>query len=247
MSEPIAADCRPQPGGEPSWAAYRTLARTCPKTLKTGLNLAFYRCFAIPGIARTLVDSGGITRRPTARAKATGAHLFRLLEEGFDTAAARETVRHLRAVHRGLPADDGAFAYVLGLFCVHPLRFAARYGPRPATAAERDAAYAFYAELGRRMELTGPPPDFEALAAFTDAYEARHARPTPEAQALWRAARQVFAERLPAPVAPLGPVLAECLLDEAVRTALGVGRRPRPLRAAAAAALRRYLARAERP
>ncbi|MFI2212922.1 oxygenase MpaB family protein [Streptomyces sp. NPDC020141] len=232
----------PYAPAEPDWAAYQRLARTSPKALKTGLNLAFYRCFAVPGIATALAASGGILRQPLTRAKATGLPLFQLLESGFDSPEARLAVRRLRAAHHGLPADDDAFVYVLGLFCVHPLRFMALYGPRPPTAAERAASHAFHAELGRRLGLTGVPADHDRLAEFVDAYEARSFRPTPEGRALWRSARSVFEQRLPGPLAPLGPLIAECLMDPSMRI-LGIGRRPAPLRALARAVVRRALAR----
>ncbi|WDN55364.1 DUF2236 domain-containing protein [Streptomyces clavuligerus] len=207
-----------------------------------GLNLAFYRCFAVPGIAAVLAGTGRMGSEPMARAKATGLPLFLLLDQGFDTPEARESLARLRAVHRGLPVGDDAFVYVLGLFCVHPLRFLDRCGPRPVTPAERDAAHAFYTALGHRMGLTGLPTGYQPLADFTDGYEARTFRPTPEGRALWRSARSVFAARLPRPVAGLGPLVAGCLMDPSPR-ASGLPRRPAPLRRAAEAAVRRLLAR----
>ncbi|GLF96418.1 oxygenase MpaB family protein [Streptomyces yaizuensis] len=242
MHEP---DTPRAPSAERPWTAYRDLVHTHPRTLRFGLNLAFYRCFAIPGIAAVLARSGAIAGDPLARAKATGLPLFRILATGFDDPGARESVERLRRVHHGLPVGDDAFVYVLGLFCVHPLRFLDRCGPRPATAAERDAAHTFYAALGDRLGVTGVPGSHDGLAAFTDAYEERFFRSTPEGRALWRSARSVFARRLPPPVAGLGPFVAECLMDPAMG-ALGIPRRPAPLRRATTALLRRHLAR-DRP
>ncbi|MER6915892.1 oxygenase MpaB family protein [Streptomyces sp. NPDC000594] len=235
----------PAAPGEGSWNAYRELVRSHPTALRFGLNLAFYRCFAVPEIATVLARSGGITGDPLARAKATGRPLFRVLESGFDDPGAEESLDRLRRVHHGLPVGDDAFVYVLGLFCVHPLRFLDRYGPRPATEAEREAAHTFYTALGRRIGITAPPAGHRALAAFTDAYEQRSFRPTPEGRALWRSARTVFARRLPAPVAGLGPLVAECLMDPSMG-ALGIPRRPAPLRWVTTTALRRHLARDRR-
>lgn len=237
-----SAPLRARASGEASWSAYQALTRAYPRTWKLGLNLAFYRCFAVPSIARVLTSTGRITGEPLVRAKATGAALFQVLDEGPDSETSLRVLEGLRRVHDGLPVDEDAFVYVLGLFCVHPLRFMAAYGPRRPTAAEEESAHAFHLLLGRRLGIGTVPGSYREFADAQDAYEERHFRESPEGLALWAASRRVFAERLPGPFSGIGPLLAEALMGTAA-PALGIPDRPRT-RAVAGRLLRRYLDRA---
>ncbi|WP_326578726.1 DUF2236 domain-containing protein [Actinacidiphila glaucinigra] len=226
---------------EAPWSTYQALTRACPRAWKLGLNLAFYRCFAVPSIARVLMSTGRITGEPLARAKATGAALFQVLEQGPDSETSLRVLDRLRRVHDGLPVDNDAYVYVLGLFCVHPLRFIAAYGPRRPTAAEEESAHAFYSLLAHRLGVEPVPATYGELADAQDAYEERFFRQTPEGLALWAASRQVFEERLPRPLSGLGPLLAEAFMGTAA-PALGIPDRPRT-RAVTGRLLRRYLSR----
>ncbi|MFF7212850.1 oxygenase MpaB family protein [Streptomyces sp. NPDC008238] len=243
MTDPGPHGTRALPGTPGSastpWSAYRALTRAYPRAWKLGLNLAFCRCFAVPSVARVLMSTGRITGDPLLRAKATGAALFQVLDEGPDSPASLRVLEHLRRVHAGLPVGDDAFVYVLGLFCVHPLRFMAAHGPRRPTAAEEESAHAFCTLLGRRMGIGPLPATYGEFAAAQDAYEERHFGRSPEGLALWAASRRVFRERLPGPFSAIGPLLAEALMGTAA-PALGIPARPRTS-AVAWRLLRRYL------
>ncbi|WUD77046.1 DUF2236 domain-containing protein [Streptomyces sp. NBC_00510] len=230
-----------QAAGEAAWSEYQALTRAFPRAWKLGLNLAFYRCFAVPSIACVLMSTGRITGQPMVRAKATGAALFQLIEEGPDGEVSAQVLERLRRVHRELPVDKDAFVYVLGLFCVHPLRFMAAYGPRRPTAAEEESAHAFYTLVGHRLGIRPIPATYRELADAQDAYEQRFFRETPDGLALWAASRQIFAERLPGPFSGIGPLLAEALMGTA-GPALSIPDRPRTT-ALAGRLLRRYLGR----
>ncbi|WP_329459867.1 oxygenase MpaB family protein [Streptomyces sp. NBC_01497] len=206
---------------------YRQLALLdFPEEVRMGLNLGFYRTFAVPGIATVLTTTGKMIERPKERAKATGALMYSLIENGLDTPEGTSAVARLTALHAHLPVDEAEFVYVLGAFCTAPLEYIDRYGWRPVTPAEREAAYVFYAGLGRRMGIAGVPGSYAALEAWMSDFEVRTFETTTEGRALLEATSGLLASRLPRVLAPLARRAADTLFDERLLTAFG--RRPAP-------------------
>ena len=125
-----------------------------PKDARVGLNLAFYRVFAIPGIANLLARTGEMLGRPAKRGYDTGLVMYELISHGFDHPRGREMVRLLNRVHRPWPISDEDYLYVLAAFTVVPLRWIEKRGWRTLLPAEREASATFYRELGRRMNIS---------------------------------------------------------------------------------------------
>ncbi|MFE3905154.1 DUF2236 domain-containing protein [Streptomyces sp. NPDC059153] len=228
---------RPDPGL--SHVAYRHLAlEDCPRDLKLGLNLGFYRVFGIPAIARVLAGTGELMERPLVRAKATGALMYTLVEHGLDSSAGREGVSVLNRLHARLPVGNDEFVYVLGAFCVTPMRWTDRYGARRTTAREKLSAHAFYASLADRMGIGSVPGSYVRLARWMDDYEHRHMAPSAEGRALLEATRTVLAARFPPWTAPAVRAASAALFDTPLRKALGIPTPPAPVRWTTGAALR---------
>jgi hypothetical protein len=224
---------------EQAQIAYRRLALAdFSEDLRLGLNLAFYRTFAVPAIAKVLVGTGKMTRNPKARAKATGELMYTLIEHGLDSSAGREAVAALNRLHDGLPVGEEEFVYVLAAFCVVPVRWIDRRGWRATTIAEKDASYGFYAGLAERMHINLLPRSHSELASWMEEYEERNFAVTGEGQALMDATWCLLAARFPSPVAPLVRLGADALLDERLRAGVGAARPPAIIRALVAAALR---------
>ncbi|WP_431679817.1 oxygenase MpaB family protein [Kitasatospora sp. KL5] len=238
----------PRPAG-PRDAYARLVLEAMPEECKAGLTLGFVRTFAVPEIAAVLHGTGRVTGQPRARGKATGAAMFTLIGCGPDSAEGREVVAALRRIHDRPGITPELMHYVLACFTVCPLRFADAHGPRPATPAERDAAYAFHRELAAALGLPEPPGGgLTGTEEWMRGFERRRFAPTPEGRELWASARGLLASRLPRRLAPLVPVFAAALLDAPLREALGVRRPPLPVRALVAGALKaRSRRRAGRP
>lgn len=203
-------------------SVYRRLALVdFPADLRLGLNLGFYRTFAVPRIARVLTGTGKMTGRPTARAKATGEVMYTLIEHGFDHPAGRETVALLNRLHAHLPVGDEEFVYVLAAFCIAPLRWVDAHGWRATTCAEKEAAYVFYAGLAHRMSIKGVPDSFGALASWMDDFEERHFAVTADGRALMDATRGLLTDRFPRLLAPLVRAASDALLDARLLAAFG--------------------------
>lgn len=210
---------------------YRRMALfDLPFEVKIGLNLSFYRTFAIPGIAGLLARTGEITRRPDKRAMDTGLLMYELIDSGPTSDRGRQVIRMLNAMHRRWPIAADDYTYVLATFIVPTCRWIDTYGWRSTTAEEREAITAFYWEVGRLMGIRRRPRSYEEAEAILDDYEAAHMHPSPEGTALMAATAGVLADRLPRPVRRLAPRLTSLMIDDRLCDALGLtrpGRRAR--------------------
>ncbi|UGQ11668.1 DUF2236 domain-containing protein [Yinghuangia sp. ASG 101] len=220
-------------------ATYRHLAFVeFGEDLVFGLNLGFYRTFAVPEIARVLASTGRMTREAPLRAKATGKAMFGLFRDGLDSDAAAEAVDALNRIHARWPIDNDAFLYVLACFDVAPMRWCDKYAWRPTTPDEKSASHVFHRRLAARMGIVDVPATWDGFARWMDDFERRRFAPTDEAAELWRATQGILAHRFPPRLAPLVRVAVDTFLDDPLRRALGVRRAPAPVRALASGGMR---------
>jgi hypothetical protein len=159
-----------------------------------------------------------------------------LVDHGLDHPRGRLATRRLNQIHRRFAISDDDYRYVLGTFIYVPIRWIDRHGWRPLCCHERAAAFHFYRELGRRMNIRDIPADYETFEAFFDGYERDHIGYTDAAARLMRSTKGLVA-RLPRPLVPAGRALADALLDPPLRAATGVPQPPRPARATLRATL----------
>ncbi|MFJ9588666.1 oxygenase MpaB family protein [Streptomyces acidicola] len=209
-----------------------------PDDLKLGLNLGFYRTFAVPAIARVLVGTGKMMSRPKVRAKATGTMMYTLIDNGFHSPAGRETVAALNQLHARLPVGNDEFVYVLATFCVTPLRWIDEHGWRHTTTEEKAAAHGFFLGLAQRMGIQGVPDSYSALARWMDDFEERQFAVTEEGRALLEATRGLLSDRFPKLAAPVVRVATDALIDARLRAALGASDRSVVIRWLVTTALR---------
>jgi hypothetical protein len=193
-----------------------------PWETRFGLNLAFYRPFAVPRIAALLEHTGEMARQPRKRAIDTGLWMYELIEHGFDHPRGREVVRGLNRMHHRFAIANEDYLYVLASFVVVPTRWIEYSGWRGTTAIEREATAVFYRELGRRMAITDLPANYEDFADYFDRYEDAHLAASPAGAAQMTATQSVIDEQLPRALRPLGAPAISVLLDTRLRAALGV-------------------------
>ncbi|MFJ1647599.1 oxygenase MpaB family protein [Streptomyces sp. NPDC088258] len=225
----------------PHDAFARLVLETMPEESRLGLTLGFVRTYGVPEIAHVLHGTGKMLNEPRGRAKATGVAMFGLIGHGLDSAEGRRIVAGLRHVHERPDITPELMAYVLACFTVCPLRFVDAHGHRAVTDAERAAADAFHRGLSDALGLPEPPTGGPAgVERWMRDFEGRRFAPSEAGRALWKATSDgLLAARLPGPLAPLAPAVAASLLDQPLRTALGVRRPPAPVRTLVAYALRR--------
>jgi len=194
-----------------------------PFELRFGLNLAFYRTFAIPSIAAVLAESGQIGQHPRKRAYDTGLFMYELIESGgFDTRTARDVVSGLNRAHRHWEISNEDFLYVLAAFVVVPARWINQFGWRQLTGNELTAMAAFYTELGTRMGIRNIPETYQAFADLLDEYERAHLAPSFSGISHMSATNGIIAGRLPRPLRRLAPLLTSAVTDDRICRSLGI-------------------------
>lgn len=203
---------------------YQSVAlREFPSDMRIGLNLAFYRTFAVPGIAHLLDHTGETVARPAKRSYDTALVIYELITAGFDGDRGRKMSRLLNRAHRPWPITDEDYLYVLTTFIVVPTRWIERHGWRPITEVERVATVNFYRELGRRMNLRTLPTTYEEAVATFDAYEAQHLAGSAEGQRLMDATLVLFQNRLPRRARPhTANIVSSLINDPSLTAALGL-------------------------
>jgi len=213
-----------------------------PWDLTMGIQLGFYRNFAVPGISALLDRTGRMTAHTQRRLDNTGILLFEAIRYGFEDERGLAAVRQMRRVHAAATRrvstptqpwriPNHQFVYVLGTFVIPSLRWLDAYAWRPVCCHERTAMFRFYQEMGRLMGVRDVPPTLPEFETWFDAYEREHFGYTVENQRQWDATRaqltELFAAWLPRPLVPAGrriaDTLANALLDDRLRAALGVG------------------------
>jgi hypothetical protein len=203
-----------------------------------GLQLAFYRTYGVPSISRLLEEAGELIGRPRKRAIDTALLMLELVDHGFSHPRGQQVVRRLVGIHRRYQITNDDYLYVLGTLVFVPTRWLERYGWRPICGRERTATYLFYRELGHRMGIGDIPPSYEAFEGWFDAFERAHFGATSASRRLWQASRELLVGRFPAPLGPVAGALADALLDDRLRQAVGIGRPPWPIRTVLHLALR---------
>jgi hypothetical protein len=193
--------------------------------IKFGFFLAYYRNFAIPSGAATLVRNGEIPARPMKRSIDTGLVIYELIACGLDSERGRQMTALLNRVHRHVPGSPEDFLYVLMTLLVVPIRWTELHGWRQPTQTERDAATRFFRELGTRIHIADIPVTFEAAAKFFDDYERRRVAPSSAGKTLMGATVQVFQSMQPRLLHPVTERMIATMLDDApLAAALGLPR-----------------------
>jgi mpaB/rubber oxygenase-like protein len=202
------------------------------------LELAFFKTFAAPTIAGLLHSTGEFTERGQKRYDDTDLLLSAFAEDGWAGETGARALRRMNQIHRGFDIANDDFLYVLSAMVVEPIRWNERFGWRPLLERERQAAYVFWREIGKRMAIRDIPATIEELAALNAEYERTRFAATDAGRALAHAQRDVFRAWFPWLPKRLGGRAISALLDDRLVDLLDLDR-PTPLeRRAVAAALR---------
>ncbi|GAA1401859.1 oxygenase MpaB family protein [Catellatospora coxensis] len=220
-------------------AIYRHLAlREFAADVRIGLNLAFYRTFAVPAAARLLLDTGEMTERSTKRTDDTGLMMYEVIAHGPHHPRSRQVISALNRIHRVYDITADEYRYTLGTFIFIPTRWIDRYGPRRLTTAERTATWHFWIEVGKLMNIRDVPATWAEFERWFNAYERDNFAYDEAATRLMDATRDVLASRFPKVLRRWAGAAGDALLDDDVRRALGVPKPNPVIRAAVHGLLR---------
>ena len=209
-----------------------------PWDTQRSLELAFYRTYAVPSIARLLASTGEFTRSAQKRYDDTLLLISAFCEFGFDSDLGRRALRRMNQIHGRFEIADDDYLYVLSTMVLEPIRWNARFGHRPLVEVERLATFHFWRAVGRRMGIREIPDRYDELEAFNVAFERERFAYSREGHDVAVATRDMFLDWFPALPRRVGRPLVHALLDEPLLDALGLPHPPPQLRAAAESALR---------
>lgn len=203
------------------------------------LELALFRTFAVARSSALLASTGEFTERTQKRYDDTVLILSELLEYGYDSERGRAAMRQMNRIHRRYPISNDEYLYVLSAFIFEPIRWNERFGWRPLLPQERLAAYYYWREVGRRMNIKDIPESYEAFERFNLAFEREHFAYAEPNRHLAEATRELFLSWfLPRPLHRFAEPLVAALMDDALLDAVGFERPPLWLRRFAEGALR---------
>ena len=209
-----------------------------PWDTQRALELAFYRTYAVPSIARLLASTGELTRAPQKRYDDTRLLIGAFCEYGLGSSLGRTALRRMNAIHGRFDIANEDYLYVLSTMALEPLRWNARFGWRRLDEVERLATFHFWRSVGRHMGLRGVPASLEELERFNVEFERERFAYTEEGHDVAVATRELFLDWFPPVPKAVGRPLVHALLDERLLDALGLPHPPDRLRAIVEAALR---------
>ena len=201
-------------------------------------QLAFFRTYAVPSIARLLDATGEFALRAQRRYDDTELLIAEFVEHGYDSPRGRAAIRRMNRLHgpHGIANQD--FLYVLSTLVLEPIRWNERFGWRPLLEAERQSTFHFWRRVGRLMGIRGLPETLAGLEAFNRRFELERFAFSAEGRRVAIATRDLFLGWFPWLPRRLGARAIYALLDDRVLDAFAFPHPSAAERAAVAAALR---------
>lgn len=203
-----------------------------------GTSVAFLRDFAVPGISALLDRTGEFAHRGQKRYDDTILLGYEATADSLDSPRGRAAMRHLNRIHGRHDIPEHEYHYVLATTLVGPKRWIDWYGWRPLHPHEVEAMVRTTTRFGELMGLRDLPVDYDGYEALLEDYEAEHFAFAESNRRVAEATLRVFTGWYPAPLRPPLRRCAIALLDDPLRTALGLPPQPRWLGAVLHRALR---------
>ena len=138
------------------------------------LELALYKTFAVPSIAKILNGTKEFEHRTEKRYDDTDLLLSEIIEHGYDSPRGTAAIEHLNWIHSHYNISNEDYLYVLSTFIYEPSRWVKKYGWRQLTRNEELAGFRVWVEIGKRMGIQNIPESIEEFEAFNIEFERKH-------------------------------------------------------------------------
>ncbi len=204
------------------WALIYAIAleHEFPWDMEQSLSLALFRTFAVPEIGELLDRTGEFTERGQQRYDDTTVVLQEVGDFVGGETDDRTGVRRLNQMHGAYDIPNDQMIYVLTTFVVVPMRWVDRYGYRPLSLHEREAALRYWQRVGQLMGIRDVPAELAGFEAYFDDYERRRFGYSDAGRRVADATIDVFACWYPRPIRGLLRLATVAMMDEPLRRAL---------------------------
>jgi hypothetical protein len=197
-----------------------------PFEITRGVEFALFRTFAVPSISALLDRTGEFQNHAQKRSDDTALILSEILEHGYDSERGRAAIRRMNRLHGRFNISNDDYLYVMSTFIFESIRWVARFGWRPMVRHEQLAAFYYWREVGRRMNIKSLPTDLDEFERFNIEYERAHFRYSETNRRVGIATRDLFLSWvLPKALWRLGEPAVYAMMDESLLDAFGF---PRP-------------------
>lgn len=192
-----------------------------------GTGIAFMRDYGIPSIAELLDRTREFADHGVKRYDDTILIGDEATLDGIDSPRSHAALRRLNQIHGHYDISNEDFAYVLATTIVGPVRWIEAYGWRRLDPHELVAIARVTTRFGELMGIKGLPTTYDGYLTLLVDHERHHFAHTPAATRLAESSIRIAREVAPAPQKPLMRRVTIAVMDEPLRTALGLPPQPR--------------------
>lgn len=176
-------------------------------------ELALLKAFALPEVAKILVDTYEFPEDPQEGFDETDLPLSLFIENGYSSPIGMKAIQRIKRMNALCPISNQQMLYLLSTFVIEPIRWIDTYGWRPLLTLERDALFHFWIEVGRRLNIKDLFPSFDAMRVYNEAYEVEHMVYSEESPRLYRRMVLYLSRMQPFPVGHLVPWILPAIMS----------------------------------
>lgn len=185
------------------------------------LEIALYRTYCVPSISALLDRTGEFRERTQRRYDDTSLLVAEICKYGYLEGRGKDALERMNWVHRHYKIANADFLYVLATFIYEPIYWIDKYGWRHTCDQEKKGYYAFWREVGTRMQIQDIPPSYAAFEQWKQAYEAQHFVFAETNKRIGGLTRDLFAAWFPRLFTPLVRYTIYAMLDDTMLAAFG--------------------------
>lgn len=163
-----------------------------PWDMVRALELALFRTFAVPSIAKLLHQTGEFEKNTQKRYDDTSIIVNEVMTFGYDSERGKSFIKRMNRIHGQYDISNDDFLYTLSTFIFVPIDWIDRFGWRKTYENERLALFYFWYEVGKRMQMKDIPETIEAFEAFKNQYEEKMFANTEATQQVANATRDLL-------------------------------------------------------
>jgi hypothetical protein len=191
-----------------------------------GTGIAFLRDYGIPTISALLDRTGEFEHDGVKRYDDTLLVAEESSVEGLDSARGHATLRRLNRIHGHYDIPNDEFQFVLATTIVGPVEWIRAYGWRDLDPVELQALANLTTRFGELMGITGLPTTYDGYLTLLRDYEAERFEFAEANRRVTEATLRIATQIAPVPLGPLARRVTIALMDEPLRTALGMPVQP---------------------